>query len=123
VLPLVERVSAAIEGFLALLHAVLRFAHLALAFLALVLDLGLKLERLILGLDLSLAPDGFRLTLCVGQDELRFLFLALLRSAGQEAGNTEAKGDTDNGADDRKDNFWHLCPFRFRLHAKKPCDS
>ena len=83
VLALVERVRAAVERFLALLHAMLGLAHLTLTFLALRFDLGLHLERRVLRLYFGLALDGLGLAVSVVEDGLRLFFLAFRRSIYQ----------------------------------------
>ena len=76
-LALVERVRALVERLLTLLHTVLGFANFRLAFLALLLDLGPQLQRLVFCLDFRFPLDRLRLPLRIRHDGLGLGLLLL----------------------------------------------
>ena len=109
-LALVEGIVTAIEGLLALHHAVLERTNLVLTLLVLSLGGLLVLDDLFLGLEQSLFFEGLGLTLCIADQGLSLcvcrlnLFVGLVKTTLLGGAHVENGGDgTQNDADERCD--------------------
>ena len=109
-LALVEGIVTAIEGLLALHHAVLERTNLILTLLVLSLGGLLVLDDLFLGLEQSLFFEGLGLTLCIADQRLSLcvcrlnLFVGLVKTTLLGGAHVENGGDgTQNDADERCD--------------------
>ena len=103
-LALVERVVAAIEGFLTLHDTVLEGTKLALALLLLGLSRLLVLNDLFLGLEQGLFPHRFRSTLGIADQALRLRVSRLDPRIGlsQASALGAAHGDGGDGGPDHE---------------------
>ena len=103
----VERVAALLERLLALVEAVLVDADLLEAFLLLGFDFLAHAQRLVLGLDLSLAANGVRLFARVLDKRVRLALALLTVVLSYGANNRITCDNAYSQADDEPDDFCH----------------
>lgn len=97
----IEGLDTAIEGFLALVDAVLSVANLAHTLFVFGLSLLLHLEDFVFRFDDRFATQRFSLAFRIA-DKLLSLFSGLFaRSVDEVAGDNETDGDANNGDDDK----------------------
>ena len=120
-LALVKRIGAAIERFLALLHAMLGLAYLALTFFTLRFDFRPHLQRIVLGFDLSFTLNGVSLAARIAQDGFGFFGLLLGCCVCHVLRNDKAKDDADDDCNDcGYDGCYHRISFLDYMHINAP---